>query len=87
MFDPRVLKIPRGRAWQYTPVFLPEESRGQRSLAGYSPCSRKESDTEATEQLYRIVYKVTIVDLGLYKTTLGLKIWNQESFLTIEAVC
>ena len=27
-----------------TPVFLPGESRGQRSLAGYSPWSLKESD-------------------------------------------
>ena len=30
-------------------VFLPEESHGQRSLAGYSPLGHKESDT--TEQL------------------------------------
>ena len=26
-----------GRAWQPTPVFLPGESHGQRSLVGYSP--------------------------------------------------
>ena len=32
-----------------TPVFLPEESHGQRSLAGYSSYSCKELDTtEAT---------------------------------------
>ena len=32
-----------------TPVFLPGESHGQRSLAGYSPWDHKESDmTEAT---------------------------------------
>ena len=30
-------KIPRRRAWQPTPVFLPGESYGQRSLADYSP--------------------------------------------------
>ena len=30
-------KIPWRRAWQPTPVFLPGESHGQRSLAGYSP--------------------------------------------------
>ena len=29
-------KIPWRRAWQPTPVFLPGESHGQRSLAGYS---------------------------------------------------
>ena len=28
-----------------TPVFLPEESHGQRSLAGYSPWGHKELDT------------------------------------------
>ena len=32
------------RKWQPTPVFFPEESRGQRSLAGYSPWGCKESD-------------------------------------------
>ena len=32
-----------------TPVFLPGEFRGQRSLVGYSPWDRRESDTtEAT---------------------------------------
>ena len=33
------------RAWQLTPVFLPRQSRGQRSLAGYSPLGPKELDT------------------------------------------
>ena len=28
-------KIPWRRKWQPTPVFLPGESQGQRSLAGY----------------------------------------------------
>ena len=38
------------RALQPTPVFLPGESRGQRSLVGQSPHSHKESKTtEATE--------------------------------------
>ena len=36
-------------AGQPTPVFLPEESHGQRSLSGYSPSGHKESDmTDAT---------------------------------------
>ena len=39
------------RAWQPTPVFLPGESHGQRSLVGYSLWGRTESDTtEVTEQ-------------------------------------
>ena len=36
-FDPWVRKIPWRRARQPTSVFLPGESHGQRSLAGYSP--------------------------------------------------
>ena len=37
-------------SWQPTPVFLTGASHGQRSLAGYSPWGRKESDmTEVTE--------------------------------------
>ena len=30
-------EIPWRRKWQPTPVFLPGESHGQRSLVGYSP--------------------------------------------------
>jgi len=36
-FSPGVRKIPWRRAWQPTPVFLPGESHGQRSLVGYGP--------------------------------------------------
>ena len=36
-FDPWIRRIPWRRAWQPTPVFLPGESHGQRSLVGYSP--------------------------------------------------
>ena len=51
---------PWRRKWQPTPVFLPGESHGQRSLAGYSPWGRKESDvTEATEHTRTEVDKVT----------------------------
>ena len=42
-------KILWRRKWQPTPVFLPGESHGQRSLVGYSPGGHKELDT--TEQL------------------------------------
>ena len=44
-FDPWVGKIPWRRAWQPTPVFLPGKSHGERSLVGYSPWGRRESDT------------------------------------------
>ena len=48
-FVPWVRKVPWGGKWQSTPVFLPGEFYGQRSLVGYSPWGRKELDV--TEQL------------------------------------
>ena len=36
-FNPWVGKIPWSKKWQPAPVFLPGESHGQRSLAGYRP--------------------------------------------------
>ena len=59
-FNPWVRKIPWGRKWQPTPVFLPRESHGQRSLSGYSLWRRKESDT--TEQLSTYTHMETLTD-------------------------
>ena len=59
-FNPWVGKIPWRRAWPPTPVFLPGESHGQRSLAGHSPWDWKELDT--AEQL---TYTAT-AELRLY---------------------
>ena len=42
-------KDPLEEETQSTPVFMPKEPDGQRSLEGYGAQSRKESDT--TEQL------------------------------------
>ena len=39
--NPWVGKIPLGRKWQPTPVFLPGKFHGQRSLAGYSSKGQK----------------------------------------------
>ena len=48
-FNPWIGKIPWRKTWQPTPVFLPGECHGQRSLAGYGPWYGKEGDTtEAT---------------------------------------
>ena len=47
-FDPWVGKIPWRREWLPTPVFVPGEFHGQRSLAGYSPRGRKELDATNT---------------------------------------
>ena len=40
-------KILWRREWQPTSVFLPGKSHGKKSLVGYSPGGRKESDTTA----------------------------------------
>ena len=48
-FDPWIGKILWGRKWQPTPVLLPGKSHEQRSMVGYSPWGRKESDM--TERL------------------------------------
>ena len=39
-----VKKIPWRKAWQPTPLFLPEKSHEQRRLEGYSPWDHKELD-------------------------------------------
>ena len=48
-FNPWIGKIPWRKAWQLSPVFLPGESYGQKSLASPSPWGHEESDM--TEQL------------------------------------
>ena len=45
-FDPWIGKISWRRKWQPTPVFLPEESHGWKSLVGYSPWDRRVDTTE-----------------------------------------
>ena len=57
-FDPWVQKIPRRREQQLTPVFLPGEFHGQKSLVGYSPWGHKASDT--TKQLTLSLYSSPI---------------------------
>ena len=49
-FSPWVGKILWRRKWQPTLVLFPGKSHGQRSVVGYSPWGRKESDT--TERLH-----------------------------------
>ena len=58
-FDPWVRKIPWRGKWQPTLVFLPGKSHGQRSLVGYSPRGRKESDT--TERQTHIQQTFTLI--------------------------
>ena len=56
-FNPWVGEIPWRRDWQPTPVFLPGEFHRQRSLAGYSPWGRRESDTTGQLSTHMIFFR------------------------------
>ena len=74
LVDPWVGKIPWRRERLPTPVFLPGESQGQRSLAGYHPWGLKESDT--TEQL-----TFSLSPVGVRQYLVG--IWTCISLMTV----
>ena len=74
MWETWVGKIPWRRARQPNPVFLPGESHGQRSLAGYSPWDLKESDTTKhthTCSIYTYIQIDTQSQHNLLKTFLS----------------
>ena len=64
---------PWRREWQPTPVSLPREFHGQRSLAGYSLWSHKESDT--LEQLIHSLFLLDCTNLGT-----RLKVWTSNTY-------
>ena len=49
MFEIWFGKIPWRRAWKPTPVFLPGESLGLRSLVGYSPWGHRVGHDRVTK--------------------------------------
>ena len=57
-FHPWVKKIPRKTKWQPTPVLLPGESHGQRSLAGYSPTVQFSSVVQSCLTLCNLMHLV-----------------------------
>ena len=61
-FDPWVWKIPWRMKWPPTPVFLPEKSHGERSLAGYSPWGHKELDMyrEFTQRVAKLGFELKL---------------------------
>ena len=56
---------PWRRKWQPTPVHLPGKSRGQRSLVGYSPWGRRESDTAERHHFHFHMYVLQACDIFL----------------------
>ena len=67
-YNPWVGTIPQRREWQPTPVFLPGESHGQRSLVGYRPGGCKESDMTKwlTLALFRHSWYLKLVWMGFF---------------------
>ena len=63
-------KIPWRRKWQSTPVFLPREFHGQRSLAGYSPWGHKLLGT--IEQLSPFRYRGLSVSSNYFSASVKL---------------
>ena len=74
--DPWVGKIPWGRKWQPTLVFLSGRFHGQRSLAGYSPWGHTESDT--TEQLTHHTHTHRIIKNKTTKICKIISMYNQD---------
>ena len=62
-FNPCVRKTPWRRKWQPTPVFLPGESHGERSLAGYSPGVTKNQSqlNYYYQQQHNSILKLTLI--------------------------
>ena len=82
-------KIPWNKKWQPTPVLLPGEFHGQRSLVGYSPWGYRIRHNWATEHTHTptLIYnpysqiKMNIYIYGLHHTTYILILF---SFLLIQ---
>ena len=84
MFNPSIGKIPWKREWQPTPVFLPGEFRGQRSLVGYSPWSPKE--LEVTEQLTFSLFTVYLLRFLYMSVGVVVKISSPKFLLSIWVI-
>ena len=67
------------RKWQPTPVFLPGESHGQRSLVGYGPWGRRELDTtqrlSITHSVLSTFLYLTWFDSRLPITVITSRLW------------
>ena len=93
-FDPWVGKIPWRRAWQPTPVFLPGESHGQKSLMGYTVHTVAKSRPWLKWLCtHTVVLKRHVMNICYGKITFSLKIYFPLSityiylYLTHACVC
>ena len=70
-FDPWVGKILWRKKWQSTPVFLPGESNGQRSLSAYSPWGCRVRHDLATKQQQQRYKKTFVFKNGFILDNVG----------------
>ena len=83
-FSPWVGKIPWTRKWQPTPVFMPGEAHGQRSLVGCSPWGHKESDmtewlTNTQTQTHRLLVQHGFKWIEKY--------YAKKKFYSVVSIC
>ena len=78
-FDPWVGKILWRRKWQPTPVFLPGEFHGQRTLAGYSPLGCRSQ----TRLKWLSVHNIGYMHFFFCKVRVSIHIifWKQNEFI------
>ena len=87
-FNPWVRKIPWRRKLQPTPVFLPGESHGQRSLAGYSRWGHKESDMTEHSTRYIILGTSKFEKYKTFKLFIGLShMWKKSLQYCLQVAC
>ena len=79
-FDPWIRKTPWRKPWQPTPVFLPGQSYGQRSLVGYGPyCHRVGHDSSDLGARRHILTNTLSLVLLIFKFSLFL--WRTSLYL------
>ena len=60
------IKIPWRRKGRPTPLFLPGESHGQRSLAGYGPWGRRvRHDSALVQREHKLLFSLSVKKLKL----------------------
>ena len=86
---PWVRKITWRRAWQLTPLFLPGESHGQRSLVGYSPWGRKESGTTEwlSTPLHSYIYHISLSNLITFSKIFSPQERNERFLFHFPYIC
>ena len=92
-FDPWVGKVPWKKEWQPTPVFLPGDPHGQRSLAGYSPGLGRSPGKRSGNPLQysclenpmdRAVWQATVHVVAKSRTREGLTLYSSEHIKCLQ---